>query len=151
MSQDSRTAGALDYLRGHNVMTLATNGPEGLWAAAVFYVSEGFTLYFLSALSSRHAQNMAAQPAAAVTIQEDYRHWPDIKGIQAEGYVLRLAGRAQAHAVGLYARKFPIIVDAPPPLSRALSRVKWYSFTPTRLYYIDNSAGFGHRDEIPLD
>ena len=151
MSQDTPTTGALDYLRRHNVMTLATNGPEGTWAAAVFYVNEDFTLYFLSASSSRHAQNMAAQPAVAVTIQEDYRHWPDIKGIQAEGHVLRLAGRMQAHAVGLFARKFPIIVDAPPPLSHALRRVSWYSFTPTRLFYIDNSAGFGHRDEISLD
>jgi uncharacterized protein YhbP (UPF0306 family) len=145
------TTSALNYLREHHVMTLATNGPDGLWAAAVFYVSEGFTLYFLSAASSRHAQNMASQPAVAVTIQEDYRYWPDIKGIQAEGQVLRLAGRLQAHAVALYARKFPIILDAPPPLSRALSRISWYSFTPDRLYYIDNSAGFGHRDEIPLD
>jgi uncharacterized protein YhbP (UPF0306 family) len=145
------TTSALNYLREHNVMTLATNGPDGLWAAAVFYVNEGFTLYFLSAASSRHAQNMVVQPAAAVTIQEDYRHWPDIRGIQAEGHILRLAGRLQAHAVALYARKFPVILDAPPPLSRALNRVSWYSFTPSRLYYIDNSAGFGHRDEIPLD
>ena len=29
----------LAYLREHNVMTLATSGPQGLWAAAVFYVN----------------------------------------------------------------------------------------------------------------
>ena len=29
-----------DYLGGHHVMTLATCGPEGPWAAAVFYASD---------------------------------------------------------------------------------------------------------------
>lgn len=36
------------YLEQHRVMTLATCGPDGPWAAAVFYVSVGSTLYFLS-------------------------------------------------------------------------------------------------------
>jgi hypothetical protein len=35
---------ALSYLEAHNVATLATNGPEGPWAAAVFYANTGFTL-----------------------------------------------------------------------------------------------------------
>ncbi|GAB4436023.1 MAG: hypothetical protein Kow0031_17770 [Anaerolineae bacterium] len=139
---------ALDYLKQHNVMTLATNGAEGVWAAAVFYVNDGFSLYFLSAPGSRHGLNLAGNPAAAVTIQADYRAWPDIKGIQAEGEVVRLAGRAQAHAIGLYARKFPLIVDAPPAIARALGKVAWYQFAPHRLYFIDNSVGFGHRDQI---
>ena len=64
---------ALDYLAGHNVMTLATHGPEGPWAAAVFYVSDGFDLYFISSPGSRHSRNVAAQAAAAATVQEDYR------------------------------------------------------------------------------
>ena len=29
------------YLAGHHVMTLATHGPEGPWAAAVFYAWTG--------------------------------------------------------------------------------------------------------------
>jgi uncharacterized protein YhbP (UPF0306 family) len=35
---------ALDYLAEHRVMTLATQGPEGLWAADVFDVNNGTTL-----------------------------------------------------------------------------------------------------------
>lgn len=38
----------LQYLQTHNVMTLATIGPEGPWAADVFYVNEGLNLYWLS-------------------------------------------------------------------------------------------------------
>ncbi len=141
---------ALDYLRRHNVMTLATFDSAGVWAAAVFYASEGFSLYFLSAPGSRHGRAIAANPAAAVTIQADYKTWPEIKGIQAEGEVIRLAGRAQAHAIGLYARKFPLIVNAPPAIATALGKAAWYQFAPNRLYFIDNSAGFGQRDQIAL-
>lgn len=139
---------ALDYLQAHNVMTLATGGAEGVWAAAVFYVNDGFTLYFLSAPGSRHGEIIAANPKVAVTIQADTHVWTEIKGIQAEGEVVRLAGRAQAHAIGQYARKFPLILDAPAAIARALSKVAWYQFTPDLLYFIDNSAGFGQRDQI---
>ena len=85
---------ALDYLAGHHVMTLATYGPEGLWAAAVFYANDGFQLYFLSAGHTRHARNMAASPQAAATIQEDYADWAAIKGIQLEGTVRPLINAA---------------------------------------------------------
>lgn len=45
----------LDYLREHHVMTVATHGSEGPWAAAVFYVNDGFTLFCLSALQAATA------------------------------------------------------------------------------------------------
>ena len=71
---------ALAYLAAHQVMTLATRTADDLWAAAVFYASEGFQLYFLSAGHTRHARHIAARPRVAATIQEDYRDWPDIRG-----------------------------------------------------------------------
>ncbi len=61
----------LDYMEGHNTMTLATTLGESPWAATVFYASDGFKLYFFSAPDSRHCQNLAANPRVAVTIQED--------------------------------------------------------------------------------
>ncbi len=83
---------ALAYLASHHVMTLATNGRQGPWAAAVFYANAGFDLVFLSAPATRHARNLAFDPHAAVTVQEDCRDWPDIKGVQLEGLVEELAG-----------------------------------------------------------
>ena len=71
---------ALTYLHQHQVMTLATVGDEGPWAAAVFYVNEKFSLYFLSAGHTRHSQNIVEDSRVAATIQEDYRDWPSIKG-----------------------------------------------------------------------
>lgn len=144
---------ALAYLRAHNVMTIATHGTEGVWAAAVFYVNENFDLYFLSAPTSRHSLNLAANPRAAATIQQDYDDWRAIKGIQMEGGVTRLEGLEQAHALLRYGKKFPIVANiahAPDAIARAFRRVAWYRFTPTRVYFVDNAQGFGHRDEIPL-
>lgn len=144
---------ALAYLRGHNVMTVGTKGPEGLWSAAVFYVSDGFTLYFLSAPGSRHSLNIAREARVAATIQEDYRECRAIKGIQLEGHASRLEGPEQARAALLYGRKFPIVADlarAPAEIARAFSRIAWYRLAPTRLYLVDNSQGFGHRDEIAM-
>ena len=143
---------ALGYLESHNVMTLATHGPEGLWAAAVFYVSEGFRLYFLSAKTTRHARNLAENPRVAATIQEDYRDWLAIRGIQLEGVCRRLDGEESSSARSLYEAKFPLVgADAPLQIARALEKVAWYEVTPERAFFIDNSVSLGHRDEIPLD
>jgi hypothetical protein len=143
----------LAYLREHNVMTLATSGPYGLWAAAVFYVNDGFTLYFLSAPTSRHSLNVEAQPIVSGTIQEDYRDWRMIKGIQLEGEVSRIEGAERAAAIARYGLKFPIVgnlAQAPAEIVKAMSRIVWYRVLPARLFFIDNSLGLGHRDEVPL-
>ena len=136
------------YLETHRVLSLATNGPLGLWAAAVFYASEGFRLYFLSAEHTRHAQNLRANSQVAATIQEDYADWLEIKGIQLEGTVDKLAGTERSAAIALFGSKYPFIGSAGGAIEEALQRVAWYRLTPQRLYFIDNSKGFGHRDEV---
>jgi uncharacterized protein YhbP (UPF0306 family) len=143
----------LAYLRDHNVMTLATIGPQGLWAAAVFYANDGFTLYFLSAPTSRHSVNIETKGRVSATIQEDYRDWREIKGIQLEGKARRIEGAEQAAAVARYGLKFPIVgnlASAPTEIVKAMSRTAWYKVVPVRLYFIDNSLGLGHRDEVDL-
>jgi hypothetical protein len=144
---------ALDYLQRHSVMSLATFGPAGVWAAAVFYVNDSFTLYFLSTPTSRHSRNLEAAGRVAATIQEQYTDWREIMGIQLEGEAVRIAGPEQAAAALRYGEKFPILANlaaAPREIVRALERVAWYRIRPTRLYLIDNSQGLGHRDEVPL-
>jgi uncharacterized protein YhbP (UPF0306 family) len=139
-----------DYLAGHNVMTLATQGPEGPWAAAVFYASEGSSLVFLSSPSSRHCRNLAQDARCAATIQEDYSDWAQIKGIQLEGRVVELQGEDRDRAQRRYAAKFPVAVpaDAPPAVREALAKVHWYRLCPERIHFIDNSKGFGRREEF---
>lgn len=141
----------LDYLRGHHVMTIATLGESGPWAAAVFYVNDGFKLYFLSAPSTRHCANIAADARIAATIQEDYADWPAIKGIQLEGTARELQGTEADAARRLYGTKFPVVGDpasAPAAIAAAMAKIRWYQVEPDRLWFVDNSAGFGHRDEL---
>lgn len=141
------------YLETHNVMTLATSGPEGLWAAAVFYVSDGFTFYFLSAPSSRHCLNLSVRSEVAATIQEDYEDWRKIQGVQLEGLASRISGTEQQSAAAQYSRKFPVVSDAktaPPEIAASLEKAAWFKIVPTKLLFIDNGLGLGHRDAVPL-
>ena len=141
------------YLREHNVMTLASHGAEGAWAAAVFYANDGFAFYFLSSPSSRHACNLAANPRASAAVHEDFADWKKIKGVQMEGSTSMLAGKEEEKARRLYGAKFPIVgklEQAPASIVKALAKVRWYKLVPERVYFIDNAAGFGHRDEIDL-
>jgi len=141
---------ALTYVASHHVMTLATQGPEGVWAAAVFYAPDGFRLTFLSAAHTRHARDIAASPQVAATIQEDYREWTAIQGIQLEGMVRLLEGGERDAALTRYAARYAFLQQPIAVIERALSRANWYELRPERLYFVDNSRGFGQRDEIDL-
>ena len=141
------------YLGGQHVMTLATGGDAGPWAAALFYVHEGFTLYFLSSPATRHCRNLAQRPRVSVTIQQDCSDWPQIKGVQLEGIASRITGKEEQRVRNLYGAKFPVVgklAQAPAVIRDAFARVSWYQVVADRAYFVDNSAGFGHRDEIDL-
>jgi hypothetical protein len=142
-------AAALAYLRAHNVMTLATSGNDGPWAAAVFYASADFTLYFVSAPDARHSRNVVTHPRAAVTVQEDYRDWTAIKGLQMEGAARVISGPEQSAAAATYRAKFPF-TGTVSTLAASFARVAWYRFEPDRVFYLDNSVRFGYREAIPL-
>lgn len=141
------------YLEHHRVATLATCGPDGPWAAAVFYVSVGPTLYFLSSPSSRHCRNLTLDPRCAATVQEDTGDWTRIKGIQLEGQASEVHGDEAWLARQRYADKFPLVgrlASAPAVIVAALAKVHWYRLQPLHMHFIDNSQGFGHRERVDL-
>lgn len=138
---------ALDYLAAHRVMNLATLGPDGPWAAAVFYINEGFDLYFVSSPSSRHGRNFGLRPDVAATVNEDYSDWREIKGVQLEGVVGQVAATEEARIRRLYAGKFSL-ETAPAEIAAAFARVRWYRLAATRVYFVDNAVAFGHRDQV---
>jgi uncharacterized protein YhbP (UPF0306 family) len=147
----------LDYLQSHNTMTLATSAGDHPWAATVFYASDDLELYFFSSPDSRHCQNLAANPRVAVTIQEDYKDWRAIKGIQMEGTVKLVNGVVEkTRAMAVYGRKYADIVKlftdpASGVFYRAFLSVKFYRVVPERLFFIDNQQGFGKRQELQLE
>ncbi|MGB5037377.1 MAG: pyridoxamine 5'-phosphate oxidase family protein [Blastocatellia bacterium] len=142
------------YLREHRTMTVATIGPDGPWSATVFFVNDGLDFWWLSKPGARHSLNLAGDPRAAATIQEDYRRPGVVKGIQMEGIVAGpTAPAAATRIMRLYLDKFPPGGEGALPLLSAIkafaaSRV--YQFVPTRAYFIDNSLGMGHRDELSI-
>jgi uncharacterized protein YhbP (UPF0306 family) len=135
---------ALAYLAAHNVMTLAT---RSVWAAAVFYASEGFTLYFVSSPKSRHALDLADDPRVAAAIHEDTRDWRAIQGIQLAGRAERLEGAEREAALRCYRQKFPFL-ETEARLLEALAKAACYRLLADELYFIDNAAGFGARAQV---
>ena len=144
----------VDYLKNHNTMTLATCVGEMPWAATVFFASDELRLYFFSAPDSRHCQNLMANPRVAVTVQEDYKDWRKIKGIQLEGRVELVDGVLEkAKAMAVYAIKYPDVIKLfTDPSSgvfhKAFLKVKFYCVVPQKLFFIDNEQGFGKRQEL---
>jgi len=164
----------LKYLNEHYTMTIATAKGETPWAAALFYASDGFTLYFLSDTDDRHSKNIAENPLVAVTVNEDYHDWRKIKGIQMEGKAALVSTEDEmAKAIATYVEKysftaaylklmsssFPKIVGH---LDKLLSKlpfvpglpttftVKFYKMTPTKVRFIDNEKSFGRHEEFTL-
>ncbi len=139
-----------EFLAAHHVMTLATQGASGPWAAAVFYARDGDDLVFLSSLSSRHCTDLAADSRCAATIHGETLDWRSIRGIQLEGHVGELTGDDRARAQQLYAERFPFIRPggAPAAIAAALARVRWYRLRIARLHFIDNARGFGQRQQF---
>lgn len=155
-------------------MTIATARSENPWAAAVFYASDGFTLYFLSDPESRHSKDIAENPLVAVTVNEDYHDWRKIKGIQMEGKAeLVVTEDEMSRAVATYANKYSFtaaylkLISSSFPkvtgyLDKLLSKlplvpglpatptIRFYRFTPTRVRFIDNEKSFAHHEEFTL-
>ena len=145
------------YLQTHNVMTIASCHENVPWAAAVFYASDGFDLYFLSSPKSRHGINMAANAQVSAAIHEDYRDWREIRGIQLEGCAERLRSlKLQARFWEVYLKKFPFVQQffqagrLRDMLQAKVTGIRLYRIIPQTVYYIDNSRGFGHRELLDL-
>jgi uncharacterized protein len=138
------------FLHEHHVMTLATQGDQGPWAAALFYAIDGDDLLFLSTPASRHGRDLANDPRCAATIQDQEQDWRSIRGIQLEGVAAPLAGDERDRARRLYAERFAFVRPelAPAAILEALARVQWYRLRVARLFFINNSRGFGRRQQF---
>lgn len=148
----------LKYMKEHNCMTIATAGAGTPWAAAVFYVNDGFKLYFLSDPDSRHSVNIEANSSVAATINEDYSDWHRIQGIQLEGKAQKVASALEkAKAMSLYIAKYPFVADFFSPTSKIFKKVaskiasvKFYKIEPSIIWFTDNAREFGFRGCLVL-
>lgn len=137
----------LAYLSSHNTLTLATGHDGKPFACSLFYVNDDFDLYFVSDPKTQHAENIALQPNVSAAIHEDYRDWRAIQGIQLEGECKQLSNTIESSkALLLYASKFPFVAQ----LASAMAKVKFFKITPRWVRFVDNTRGFGFKEEIQL-
>lgn len=138
----------VDFLAAHNTLCLATVGPEGQpHAAAVFYAAgPDLTLYFLSDPATLHARHIGAGARVAATIEANNQDWRSIRGLQIHGLAAPCTEEEAVIARRVYAERFPFIAHAG-TLTAALARARYYRLTPTWIRLIDNTRGFGHKEE----
>jgi len=142
----------------HHTISLATEKDGVPHAATVFFINIDFDLYFFSSPTSRHGENLSGNPRVSATINEDYSEWLSIKGIQLEGIVGNIGGILKNHRISKeYVKKFPGVADfifSPRKLGEAIAKkvagINFYKLAPSRIYFLNNELGFGHREELIL-
>lgn len=144
---------ALEFLRRHSCMSLATHGCDGPWAATVFYVNEGFAFYFLSRGNTRHVRNIEADRRVAATVSDHAASWREVRGIQLEGAARRVdADERRSRVYSTFRDRFAFAdslwwTDAPPQPGAELHI---YGIAPQHVYLIDHMLRPA-RYEIPVD
>ncbi len=98
---------AREFLSKHSCITLATTGPDGPWAATVFYANRGFDLYFLSGANTRHVRNLDTNPRVAGTINDDAEDWRSIRGVQLEGVAEDVNASRRSEVLRMFTLRFP--------------------------------------------
>jgi uncharacterized protein YhbP (UPF0306 family) len=151
MVSETITTRLKQFLAGHTTLTLATLAEDGRpQAAPLFYAEmDDLSLIFISEQRVRHSQNIARDSRVAVTIYADGQQWQTIRGVQGEGHCAALAGAAVETARAVYLAKYPFISENS-LLAGLLERVTFYKISPTWLRLLDNSQGFGYKEEVEL-
>jgi len=92
------------------------------------------------------------------TIQADGQDWRAITGLQIEGRAQVVSTPEEWRvAYETFRAKFPFVGEAwqgegsaAPILAGPLARSRFYRITPHWIRLIDNTLGFGHKDELRL-
>ena len=158
-ASDQLRAAIRDFLESQSTLTLATCGPAGPWATAVFFASDvDLNLYFVSDPRTRHGRDLMATERAAAAVHPDCDAWDEIKGVQLEGAVATLDDDARDAALTRYLAKFPQVrrlYEQPRDndetvIGARLRQATLFRLMPERIRLIDNSRGFGFKGELLL-
>lgn len=153
-----------DFLQAHTTLTLATWTPEGPQAAPLFFAHTWATddagdatlrLYFISNPTSNHCLALDNQPSIAAAIYQDGQEWRQIRGLQLEGRArMAASGAEEDQAMATYLTKYPFVAtaqgsvsDGALELTGPLANSRFYVIETDWMRLIDNTLGFGHREE----
>lgn len=137
-----------DYLKNHlyaNLATINTADPKQPHVSTVAYVNDGLNLYFITSNKTNKFVNIGKNDRVALTVDEDEPDWMKITGLQIEGK----ASQAKEEDIGpifeIYAEKFPVAKSIPVSSDYGFIRI-----TPVKIWLLDYSKGFGHRDYMEI-
>jgi uncharacterized protein len=132
----------------YNAMTLAYTDTEGPGACALWFApTDDLDLIFLSSPRTRHGTALFNGGNVAFTMQKDEQHWQSIRGVQGSGFCSCIPQEHMESAWKTYSGRFPFVVQPFGTIAAALAKVTLWSVHIIHLRVIDNSKGFGHKDE----
>lgn len=148
-AQEPLKARIQEFLADHTTLTLATVARDGRPQAAPLFFAEmeDLSLVFISERKTRHSHNIGRDSRVAATIYADGQDWHSIRGIQLEGICTALSGSAAQAARTVYLAKYSFIGQNK-LLAMMLKLVTFYKITPIWIRLVDNSRGFGHKEEM---
>jgi uncharacterized protein YhbP (UPF0306 family) len=151
MSLEQTKTRIKEFLAEHTTLTLATITADGQPQAAPLFFAEmeDLSLVFISEQKVRHSQNIGQEKRVAAAIYADGQPWQSIRGIQLEGTCTALSGDAAHQARTTYLTKYGFIIENE-FLAQMLDKITFYKISPAWIRLIDNSQGFGYKEEINL-
>lgn len=137
----------VNYLDDHRCMSLATVSPEDQpMTATASYANDGMTIYFSTGRTTAKFKNISKASNVALTVDEDYDDWGIIQGVQLRGNAKMLEGKEEVkNAQSILECKFPQMEHMPENVN-----FEFFKIEPTVAYFLDNSKGFRHRDQVVL-
>jgi hypothetical protein len=149
--QESLKSSICRYLVRHTTLSLATCHDSRPWSTDLFYSSDdSCQLYFVSSVTTRHCQHIAVNPQVSVSISGECADWKEIKGLQLDGVAGVVSEADRDGVIETYLTKFPALkkLHQASEILKLFWESSFYRVSPKWIRLIDNSKGFGHKDEM---
>ena len=146
-------------LTNHYTISIATAAKEESWSASVFYVSDQkLNIYFISFDESKHIQAILKNKKVSATINQDVSDWMQIKGLQLQGVAYKVPEQHRENILNAYRQKFDSIhefldlpkTDDEKKIAKQFNSISLFCFEPHWIRLLDNSLGFGSKEEIEI-
>jgi uncharacterized protein YhbP (UPF0306 family) len=149
--QESLKLSICQFLARHTTLSLATCHDGRPWSADLFYASDdSCKLYFVSGVTTFHCQYIADNSRVSATISRQFDNWRDINGLQLDGVAKVVPESDRDEVIDMYLTKFPALktLHRASKLFALLWENHFYCISPRWIRLIDNSKGFGRKDEM---
>lgn len=128
----------VDFIKKHNVLTLATVKDNAPWCANCFYalLPETMQLTFMSDEKTRHSTEGIQNPKVAGSIVLESRIVGNLKGLQFTGALKQAENETLEQAKKAFFKRFPYAVAHPST---------FWVIDLSVMKFTDNTLGFGKK------